>query len=228
MTNKQPLVDESRELLIAEFEYIAGTANQANEDRARVSSFYLVAVGSLIVALFSTQLLDAQFDMRMLNLLLAGLFFILTLLGSLTIMQLSRLRGAWFESMLAMNQIKEYIVGRDRDLANAFRWKSNTAPQLYKVNSISYQQTLEVAVLSAITFGVAVYCFESGIENVRWFVDWFWAGGGALLVFFGQLALYKRLMTGEQRKLASRDSADAKGRSGRMNSEFTAQERDSR
>ena len=34
--------------MAAEFDYIAQTAIQANEDRARVSSFYMVAVGSLV------------------------------------------------------------------------------------------------------------------------------------------------------------------------------------
>ena len=45
---------ELDELLAAEYDYIAQTANQANEDRARVSSFYLIAVGSLVAALFGT------------------------------------------------------------------------------------------------------------------------------------------------------------------------------
>ncbi|HZJ21703.1 MAG TPA: hypothetical protein VFD54_00250 [Anaerolineales bacterium] len=35
---------ELDELLASEYEYITHTANQANEDRARVSSFYLIAV----------------------------------------------------------------------------------------------------------------------------------------------------------------------------------------
>ena len=47
---------ELDELLAAEYNYIAQTANQANEDRARVSSFYLIAVVSLLAALFGTQL----------------------------------------------------------------------------------------------------------------------------------------------------------------------------
>jgi hypothetical protein len=46
---------ELDELLASEYDYIAQTANQANEDRARVSSFYLIAVGSLLAALFGTQ-----------------------------------------------------------------------------------------------------------------------------------------------------------------------------
>jgi len=62
---KIPPIDElSTEILAEEFEYIASTAGQANEDRARVASFYLVAVGSLVAALFSTQLLDANSNIK--------------------------------------------------------------------------------------------------------------------------------------------------------------------
>ena len=42
----QPIATD--QFLTEEYEYIAQTAAQANEDRARVSSFYLIAVGSLI------------------------------------------------------------------------------------------------------------------------------------------------------------------------------------
>ncbi len=53
MPTSNPAPVELDELLAAEFEYISQTAIQANEDRARVSSFYLVAVGSLVAAMFS-------------------------------------------------------------------------------------------------------------------------------------------------------------------------------
>jgi hypothetical protein len=201
MTTKEAMKDESKEMLIAEFEYIASTANQANEDRARVSSFYLIAVGSLIAALFSTQLLDAEFDMQILNILLAGLFFILTLLGTLTIMQLARLRGAWFESMLAMNQIKEYIISKDKNIVEAFRWRTTTAPKLYKVNSISYQQTLEVSVLSTVTFGAGIYCLQSGAGYNYPVCNWTYICVGALLAFVGQLYIYKRLIASEEKRI---------------------------
>ena len=55
---RRPQKPGSEELLQTEFDYIARTAFQANEDRARVSSFYLVAVGSMVAALFSTQFFD--------------------------------------------------------------------------------------------------------------------------------------------------------------------------
>ena len=61
MATNEPLPVEFDELLAAEFDYIAQTAIQANEDRARVSSFYLIAVGSLVAALFGTQFFDPNF-----------------------------------------------------------------------------------------------------------------------------------------------------------------------
>lgn len=98
MPNDEPLPVEFDELLAAEFDYIAQTAAQATEDRARVSSFYLIAVGSLIAAMFGTQFLGMQSLPKAVNLMFSGLFLLLTLLGTSTIMQLARLRAAWYES----------------------------------------------------------------------------------------------------------------------------------
>ena len=48
------------DLLKAEYEYIAQTAYQANEDRARGASFYFVSVGSIVAAILGTQFTDAD------------------------------------------------------------------------------------------------------------------------------------------------------------------------
>jgi len=39
------------EILVTEFEYIAATAFQANEDRARVSNYYLMTAGAAVAAI---------------------------------------------------------------------------------------------------------------------------------------------------------------------------------
>jgi hypothetical protein len=185
----------STEILAEEFEYIATTANQANEDRARVSSFYLVAVGSLVAALFSTQLLNQNTANGTIHLLFSGLLFVLTLLGTLTVLQLARLRGAWYESVRAMNQIKEYAISQDKNLAKAFRWRDQFMPPLYKPNSVSYQQTLEVAMLSGLTFGAAVYFLQIGIHYDCPTCNWAYTIAAGILAFFFQLYLYKRQLT---------------------------------
>jgi hypothetical protein len=185
----------SIEILAEEFEYIASTANQTNEDRARVSSFYLVTVGSLVAALFSTQLLDQGPDNGTLYLIFSGLLLVLTLLGTLTVLQLARLRAAWHESIRAMNQIKDYAISQDKDLAKAFRWRENSMPSLYKSNSVSFQQTLEVAMLSGLTFGAAVYFLQMGIQYNCFACNWAYTIAGGLFAFFLQLFLYKRQLT---------------------------------
>jgi hypothetical protein len=193
-------LERSKEILTAEYEYIADTANQANEDRARVASFYLVAVGSLVAALFSTQLLDTQAKPQTLGFLFSGLFVVLTLLGTLTVTQLARLRAAWYESMLALNQLKEYAISKDKVIAKAFRWRSTSMPPLYKIDSISYLQTLEVALLSGLTFGAAIYFFQVGINYICIPCNWAYSIAGSAFAFFFQLYLYKRYLLNRKRE----------------------------
>ncbi len=190
----------SEDILFAEFEYIAQTATQANEDRARVASFFLIAVGSLVAALFSTQFFGPEFDAPRISLLFSGLFFMLTLLGTSTVLQLARLRIAWQESALAMNQIKEYVLKKDRKLAEAFRWRASSLPPLYKPDSVSYLQTLEVAALSGMTFGAAAYFFQLGLGYTR--CIWAFTPALGLFALLGQLALYKRWLRPDSKKRA--------------------------
>lgn len=194
MPTKLSTTLEVEEIIAAEYDYIADTASQANEDRARVSSFYLIAVGSLVAALFSAQLFGPNGDAGNMNLLFSGLFFILTLLGTTTIMQLARLRAAWYESMLAMNQIKEFVISQDKQLAKAFRWRAHTLPALYKPNSVSYQQTVEVSILSGLMFGASAYFFQKGIAFNFPISNWIVTFGLGALVFWGQLRFYKLLL----------------------------------
>ena len=77
------------DILIAEYEYIADTAKQANEDRSRVASFYFVSVGSIVAAILGTQF--AKDNLKSVSVAFSILFFVLTLLGTLTIAQLARL-----------------------------------------------------------------------------------------------------------------------------------------
>ncbi|MBK9601457.1 MAG: hypothetical protein IPO36_06360 [Anaerolineales bacterium] len=125
------------DILIAEYNYIAETAAQSNEDRARVSSFYLVAVGSLVAALLSTQFVSNILDKGLINILFSILFLLLTLLGTTTILQLTRLRVAWFESLIAMDRIKgihdyqRQIPGAGLQMAYSKRARSLQAKQRF-------------------------------------------------------------------------------------------------
>lgn len=191
MPTNKPAPVELDELLAAEFNYISQTAIQANEDRARVSSFYLIAVGSLVAAMFGTQFFDPNFFTQTVDIMFSGLFILLTLLGTSTIMQLARLRAAWYESMLAMNQIKDYVMGENQSLAKAFRWKTSTLPPKYKTSSVSYYQAIEVALISGLMFGAAAFFMQQAffpIGLIRWIISIVIA----VLTVYVQLLIYRR------------------------------------
>ena len=191
--DNEPLSVEFDELLAAEFDYIAQTATQANEDRARVSSFYLIAVGSLLAAMFGTQFFDPEFFTQTISLMFGGLFVLLTLLGTSTVMQLARLRAAWYESMLAMNQLKDYMMNENKSLVKAFRWKTNTLPPKHKKNSVSYYQAIEVALISGLTFGAATFFLQQAFFSIG-LLHWIIAVVIGALTIYVQLLIYKRTL----------------------------------
>lgn len=184
---------ELDELLAAEFNYIVQTATQANEDRARIASFYLIAVGSLVATILGTQFFDLQQFTPTAKLLFSGIFILLTLMGTSIIVQLARLRASWYESMLAMNQLKGFMIRQSPELASALRWTNDTLPDKYKTDSISYFQAREAAVLSGITFGTAVYFIEFAL-GVTGTAIWIWAFALAIIVAFTQMRIYKNIL----------------------------------
>jgi hypothetical protein len=194
MPESKPLPVEFDELLAAEFHYIAQTAIQANEDRARISSFYLIAVGSAVAALLGTQLFDLNSPLRTVNLIFSGLFALLTLLGSSTMMQLARLRAAWYESALAMNQMKDYMMTQHITLNQAFRWKTSTLPSKYKKDSISYYQAVEVAVISSLMSGAAAYFLQRAFFLQIGFLHFLLSALLAMAALFVQLFIYQRAL----------------------------------
>jgi hypothetical protein len=193
MPPRKSLPVDLDELLAAEYDYIAQTAIQAGEDRARVSSFYLIAVGSLVAALFGTQLFDPKFFSKNVDFMFSGFFVLLTLLGTSTILQLARLRGAWYESALAMNQLKDFMVSHNKDLAEAFRWTSDSLPNKFKTNSVSYYQAMEVALISGLMFGAAIFFLQQAffmITSLNWIIAIL---AGVFMVYI-QLSIYKRAL----------------------------------
>jgi len=189
----KPLPVEFDELLAAEFDYIAQTATQANEDRARVSSFYLIAVGSLLAALFGTQFFDPNSPSQTINFMFSGLFVLLTLLGTSTIMQLARLRAAWYESALAMNQLKDYMMSENKSLVKAFRWRTSTLPSKYKTGSVSYYQAVEVALISGLMLGAAMFFLLRAFFSIG-LLHWIISGLVGAVTIYLQLLLYKHTL----------------------------------
>jgi hypothetical protein len=167
---QQPPDDElARGIIAAEYGYIAQTAFQANEDRARAWQYFFVTFATLIAALLSTQVEDEQ-TLRQLNWLFVVIFGLLAVLGLLTVLQLARLRQAWLESVRAMNQIKERLIAGDPSLAEYFRWRTSTIPAAFKRSSFGFLQAISVALLSGLALGAAVAfaALARGAAGVPW------------------------------------------------------------
>ncbi|NOZ06761.1 MAG: hypothetical protein GXP41_10510 [Chloroflexi bacterium] len=178
-------------ILIAEYEYIAQTAFQAHEDRARVTTFYLVTVGSLIGAM-----LTSQFTSNLVNVRLgfAALFLILAIGSFITLLQLVRLRQAWFDSAKAMNQIKAFYLTQleeeNKNLENAFLWSTATLPKREKAWSISFLLAIQVALLGAVLAGASVVFLGLALGFVIWWPALF----VTLSTFFMHIWLFRRLL----------------------------------
>jgi hypothetical protein len=168
---KQPAEPDSelaRNIIAAEFGYIAQTAFQANEDRARAWQYFFVTFATLIAAVLSTQV--AASVRQQLYLTFVVIFGLLSVLGLITILQLARLRQAWLESVRAMNQIKERLITDDPALAAYFRWRNDTIPAAFKWRSFGFLQAVSVALLSGLAFGAAVVfgSLAGGLATIPW------------------------------------------------------------
>ena len=183
------------EILKAEYNYIATTIFQANEDRSRVASFYFVSVGSLVAAILSA--IFSTSNLKNVSLAFSGLFLALTILGALTLAQLARLRAAWHESVQAMNEIKDFYIKHNQEIEPAFKWRLKTLPPTDKPYSIANLISVEVALLGAITSAASVYFLLAALGRIEW---WGWALLAATLVA-GYIALwtwYKYLLVDNQ------------------------------
>jgi hypothetical protein len=128
----------ANDILIAEFEYAKDTASQAMEDRHKMVNYYLIIVGVLLnaVATLLTSSKEAEKLMMSENLIRYAVFsllFTLFILGILYLLKLIRLRLAWFESALAMNQIKDYYK-KNAAVLNLkplpFRWTTTSLKKM--------------------------------------------------------------------------------------------------
>ncbi len=182
---------DGSDILVAEFNYIAQSAFQANEDRARVSQFFFVTFGTLIAALLTTQL--ENIDQGQLYTAFTVVFILLAIFGVLTLYHLARLRQAWREAAFAMNQIKDQASRRSPELAGYFRWNTATVPPAFKARSVGFLLAVLVSLLSGLAIGAAVAFF--GLARQPDSINWAasiglgLSGGGTLLLLFYYLPL---------------------------------------
>ena len=174
----------ARQIITAEYGYVAQTAFQANEDRARAWQYFFVTFATLIAALLSTQVDGINQDQLYWTFVV--IFALLAALGVITILQLVRLRQAWLASVRAMNQIKGRLIADDPALAAYCRWTNANVPAPFKLRSFGFLQALSVALLSGLAVGAAVAF--GGLARGSAVVPWVWsllAAGVAAVAILG-------------------------------------------
>ncbi|MBK6647880.1 MAG: hypothetical protein IPG44_19395 [Anaerolineales bacterium] len=182
------------EMIQREYDYIANTAFQANEDRSRVTSFYFVSVGSFVAAIVGTQM---ESQSKTVSFAFFALFLVLSIMGALTIAQLARLRAAWHESVEAMNQIKEYYINHHPEIEPAFKWRGGSIPKTNKPYSIANLIAVEVALLGSLTTGAGAYFLISFLGEVTW-LGWGIVLASIVLGYAAQWAWYLHLLVDNQ------------------------------
>jgi hypothetical protein len=160
-----PKAEESRkddtvnlsEVLLADFAYIAQTAFQANEDRARATTFYLLSIGSVLATVFASQ--NGNLDEWRTALAFTVVFGALSILGIFTLLQLARLRAAWFSSIYAMNQIKAFALKHGAQTLdhNPFPWSNHNVPDRFEPKSVAAFLALQVLMMAAAMFGACIF-----------------------------------------------------------------------
>jgi hypothetical protein len=160
------------EILSVEFEYISQSAFQANEDRAKVSTLYLLTVGSFLAAMMSVR--SESLGSQTASFAFAGLFFILSVYAALSLVQLIRLRQAWHASAVAMDRIKNYYIrhSTSEGLEDAFEWKTTTLPRRFKPWSVSFLMALQIGMLGAAAIGASVIFVVLALTGS--FEVWMW------------------------------------------------------
>lgn len=162
---------DAGDILVAEFQYIAQIAHNDSEDRARVSTFYLVSVGSVLAALLSARSANTS---ALINGGFMAVFWLLTMLGWATMFQLTLLRRSWYGNIAAMNQIKTYYGEHFKDIAlkSAFAWTNDTKPRPFKPYSITTILALQVGLVSSVMFAAGIVFFLllafGELEAVHW------------------------------------------------------------
>jgi hypothetical protein len=112
-------------------------------------------------------------------------------MGLLTVLQLARLRHAWFEALDAMNQLKDYYFANLPDLDKAFAWRSGRAPQKFKMSSVGFMLALQVSILGGAALGTAVFFATLAASGSIWLLPAFIVGVAYGLV---QIDIYRTLL----------------------------------
>ena len=160
----------------SEYSFITQTAIQANNDRARLSSYYYwIAFGSFILIFFFTQLFDPEIFTSSIKLMLSGLFIIVTIIGTSTIIKSGQLHRTWDKSVLAISQLgaSNTIFSKIREINN------------------SDNQAVEIGLTSGLSFSSAMFFLQSAFFPIT-IITWLMSLFLGIITHFVQMKIYKR------------------------------------
>jgi hypothetical protein len=182
---------DPNEILSREFDYAAQTAFQAHEDRIRGFNYYLATAAMLIATVVVGDVASSTDLLVVLSLLSGGL----AILGVMSLLELTRLRLAWTDSVRAICQIKEYYVQMcaEAQLRRAFRWKTETIPPVGKKWSVAFMMALTMSSLNSASVSTAVLLGSLAATDRLGTIQNVLAG---LLVLAGQLVVWFRICRG--------------------------------
>lgn len=188
------------DILIAEFQYIAQTAFQANEDRARVSNFYFVTAAAAVAAIVGAKVEATSTVITPAGIYIGFcvLFAVLSVVGLITLLQLARLRMAWTESAKAMNLIKQYYIDhfKDQQPEKAFAWTLKSIPPVSKRKSVAFLLAISIIIVDAVTISTStIYlslAFGASTMDREWLIIGLLAGFAfALIQYYWYLSWLK-------------------------------------
>jgi len=161
----------AHEILELEFEYARVTASEAMNDRHTIVNFYLLLTGvvlSAVVGLFGaakpTGIVEGHLPY-------AGtvLLWALCIVGWLYLLQIVRLRQAWLDSAMTMNQIKDFYAANvaqfdAQEFGKAFRWRTDTLPRPQALWTIHFFSAALIALLNSLVYVGGALLLAVGLE----------------------------------------------------------------
>lgn len=168
------------DILMREFDYASQTAFQANEDRVKVFSYYLGSATTLIAAT-----IFPDFEKPLHLYIFMFLFLGFYILGVFSFLKIIKLRLAWTNSVIAMNEIKEFYIGKlsGISLEAAFKWRMNSIPNVGKKWTIAFLMYIVTAFLASLSLSLSVLLLFSIIRD-----NFLYEVG--LATFFGSLLFH--------------------------------------
>jgi hypothetical protein len=80
---------------------------------------------------------------------------LIAVIGWLFIAMMIRLRQAWWESLIAMNRLKDFVItSQPKKFAKAFLWSAKTIPRKNKLWTIHFYSTALVVFVSSLSLAV--------------------------------------------------------------------------